>query len=81
MMRTITLRALVREPRKVKRLTRGGASVHVTDNGRPLWLIQPAITQDDDERRRRDMEEELARVLLEPQSKIPLSEIILAARR
>jgi hypothetical protein len=81
MMKTITLRALLRQPRKVKRLTRAGASVRVSDNGRPLWVIQPAVTKDDEERRRRELEEELADVLRGPRSKIPLSGIIPASRR
>jgi hypothetical protein len=81
MMKTITLRMLVREPRKVKCLTRAGNSVQVTDSGQPLWVIQPAVTKDDEKRRRRELEEELADVLLGPRSKIPLSQIILASRR
>ena len=35
-MKTISLRTLVREPLKVKRMTRAGQSVQVTDNGEPL---------------------------------------------
>jgi hypothetical protein len=81
MMKTITLRTLVREPRKVKGLTRGGHSVRVTDNGQPLWIIQPAVTKDDEKRRRHDLEEELADILQEAPSKIPLSKIILSSRR
>lgn len=80
-MKTITLRTLVREPLKVKRLTRAGNSVEVTDKGQPLWVVQPAVTKDDEERRRREIEEELADVLREPRSKIPLSRVILASRR
>ena len=40
-MKTITLRTLVREPLKAKLLTRAGNSITVTDNGDPLWIIQP----------------------------------------
>jgi hypothetical protein len=81
MMKTITLRTLVREPRKVKCLTRAGNSVKVTDNGQPLWVIQPAVTKDNEKLRRRELEEELNHVLLGPRSKISLSKIILASRR
>ncbi len=81
MMKTITLRTLLREPRKVKCLTRGGNPVRVTDKGQLLWVIQPAVAREDEKRRRRELEEELAQVLLQPQSKIPLSGIILASRR
>ncbi len=38
-MKTISLRTLVREPLKVKRMTRTGKPVQVTDNGKPLWMI------------------------------------------
>jgi hypothetical protein len=79
-METISLRTLVRTPLKVKRMTRAGKSVQVTDNGQPLWLIQPAITQEDDDRRRREMEEELADVLREPASAISLSQAVLQSR-
>ncbi len=81
MLKTVTLRALVREPRKVKCLTRAGNSVQVTDNGQPLWIIQSAVTKEDEERRRRELEDEPAHVLLGPKSEISLSEIILASRR
>ena len=81
-MKTISLRTLLREPLKVKRLTRAGKPVQVTDRGRPLWILQPANgTAADEERRRREIEEELAAVLREPMSKIPLSKIVLESRR
>ncbi len=81
-MKTVTLRTLVREPRKVKRLTRAGNSVQVTDNGEPLWILHPANgTPADEEHRRRAIEEELAEVLRQPRSKIPLSKIVLESRR
>jgi hypothetical protein len=40
--KTVTLRTLVRQPTKVKRLPRAGSPVQVTDNGEPLWIIHPA---------------------------------------
>jgi antitoxin (DNA-binding transcriptional repressor) of toxin-antitoxin stability system len=79
--KTITLRTLVREPLKVKRITRTGKPVQVTDHGQPLWVIQPATTQADDDHRRRDMEEELADVLRGPRSQLALSKIVLESRR
>ena len=37
-------------------MTRTGQSVQVTDNGEPLWILQPAVTDADEaERRRRSM--------------------------
>jgi antitoxin (DNA-binding transcriptional repressor) of toxin-antitoxin stability system len=40
-MKSIPLRTLVREPLKVKQMTRAGQSVQVTDRGEPLWIVQP----------------------------------------
>ena len=81
-MKTISLRTLVREPLKVKRITRTGKSVQVTDNGKPLWILQPANgTPEDEERRRREIDELLDEVLRGPRSKIPLSKIVLESRR
>jgi len=80
-MKTISLRTLVREPLKVKRMTRTGKPVQVTDNGEPLWIIQPAVSRDDEERRRREIDEVLDEVLRSPRSKISLSKIVLESRR
>lgn len=81
-MKTISLRTLVREPRKVKRMTQAGKAVQVTDNGRPLWIIQPANgTEADEEKRRREIEELFDEVRRLPRSKIPLSKIVLESRR
>lgn len=81
-MKSISLRTLVREPLKVKRMTRAGRSVQVTDNGHPLWILHPANgTEADEARRKREIEAELAEVLRGPRSKIPLSKIVLESRR
>lgn len=81
-MKTISLRTLVREPLKVKRITRAGKSVQVTDNGQPLWIIQPANGTDaDEEKRRREIDEVLDEVLRQKPSKISLSKIVLESRR
>ena len=81
-MKTISLRTLVREPLKVKRMTRSGKSVQVTDNGEPLWILNPANgTEADEERRQREIDELLDEVLRGPRSKIPLSKIVLESRR
>ena len=81
-MKTISLRTLVREPLKVKRITRTGKSVQVTDNGEPLWILQPANGTDADEaERRRAIDEILDEVLREKPSKISLSKIVLESRR
>ena len=81
-MKTISLRTLVRETRKVKRMTRTGQPVQVTDNGHPLWILQPANGTDADEaERRRAIDEILDEVLKEKPSKISLSKILDESRR
>lgn len=81
-MKTITLRTLVREPLKVKRITRTGTSVQVTDKGEPLWILQPVQgTEADEEERRRAIDEVLDEVLHLKPSKISLSKLVLESRR
>jgi hypothetical protein len=81
-MTTISLRTLVREPRKVKRITRSGKSVQVTDKGKPLWILQPANgTEADEAERLRATDEILEEVLRQKPSKISLSKIVLESRR
>jgi hypothetical protein len=81
-MKTISLRTLLREPLKVKRMTRAGKSVQVTDNGQPLWILQPANGSETDEaERRRAIDEVLDEVLRQKPSKISLSKIVLESRR
>ncbi len=80
-MKTIPLRQLVREPLKVKRWTRAGQTVRVTDNGEPLWTVQSAVAAADDENRRHELEELLDAVLRQPRSRVSLSRIIKESRR
>ena len=81
-MKTVTLRTLVREPVKVKRMTRTGKPVQVTDNGRPLWILQPATASAADEAERiRAIDEILEEVLKEKPSRISLSKILDDSRR
>jgi hypothetical protein len=81
-MTVVTLRTLVREPRKIKRITRTGKSVQVTDNGKPLWILQPAEGTDADEAARiRAIDEILDEVLRLKPSKISLSKLVLDSRR
>lgn len=80
-MKSITLRTLVREPLKVKRWTRTGQSVQVTDHGQPLWIVQPAVNGHDGEEHRRAINEILDEVLREPKSHFSLSRIIRESRR
>jgi antitoxin (DNA-binding transcriptional repressor) of toxin-antitoxin stability system len=81
-MKTVTLRSLVREPLQVKRVTRAGQSVQVTDNGRPLWILQPANgTGADEAKRRRAIDEVLDDVLREKPSEISAANLLEASRR
>lgn len=80
-MKTITLRTLVREPLMVKRWTRRGTKVRVTDSGRPLWVIQAAEEAADDPGRRQAVDEMLADVLRERKSRVSLSRLIKESRR
>jgi hypothetical protein len=81
-MTTISLRTLVREPRKVKSITRAGKSVQVTDNGKPLWILQPANGSEADESERlRATDEILDEVLRGRPSKISAVRLLEKSRR
>jgi hypothetical protein len=81
-MKTISLRTLVRETRMVKRLTRIGQPVQVTDNGQPLWILHPANgTETDEVERRRAIDEILDEVLLEKPSNISAAKLLEESRR
>ena len=81
-MKTVTLRTLVREPRKIKKLTRAGNSVRVTDNGKPLWILQPAVDSDEDEARRvKEIDAILDEVHRGPKSKFNCAKLLLESRR
>ena len=83
-MKTIPLRQLVRETSKVKRWTRAGQTVHVTDNGQPLWTIQPALTtptKEEERERARAIDEILDEVLREPRSPISAAALLEQSRR
>jgi hypothetical protein len=79
--KTISLRTLVREPLKVKRMTRTGKPVQVTDNGKPLWILQPANGADDEAERRRVTDEILDEVLRERPSQISAVRLLEESRR
>jgi hypothetical protein len=81
-MKTISLRTLVREPLKVKRMTRTGKPVQVTDKGEPLWILQSANGTDADEvERRRAIDEILDEMLREKPSKISAARLLEESRR
>jgi hypothetical protein len=80
--KTISLRTLVREPLKVKRMTRTGKPVQVTDDGEPLWILQPANGTDADElERRRAIDQIFDELLRQPPSKISAARLLEESRR
>ena len=81
-MTTISLRTLVRDARKVKRMTRTGKPVRVTDNGKPLWILQPAaVTEEAETERHRAIEEIFHEVLHEQPSAISAARLLEESRR
>jgi hypothetical protein len=80
-MKTIALRKLLREPVKVKQLTRAGQSVQVTDDGKPLWVIHPADGEANPEARARAIDGLLDEVLQLPLSKLNLAKTLDESRR
>lgn len=81
-MKSITLRTLVREPLKVKRMTGAGQPVEITDKGQPLWILQPATdTRADETRRRAAIDEILDEVLREKPASLCAARILEESRR
>ena len=80
-MKTITLRTLMREPLTVKRLTRTGKSVQVTDSGEPLWILQPANSALVEAERLRATAEILDEVLRDTPSRISAARLLEDSRR
>ncbi len=79
-MKSVTLRELVRETTKIKRITDSGASFLVTDHGKPLWKVSPAEPTDD-AARAEQIDAELDSLLAEPRSEYHLAEIVSESRR
>jgi hypothetical protein len=62
-------------------MTRTGKSVQVTDNGEPLWILQPANDAAGEEERLRATNEILDEVLREKPSKVSAAKLLEASRR
>jgi len=71
----------VREPLKVKRWTRAGQTVQVTDNGAPLWTIQAALASGNEPARHQGIDELLDEVLREPRSPTSATRLLEESRR
>jgi hypothetical protein len=88
-MTTLPLRDLLRQPSKVKRLTRAGHVVRITDRGVPLWDLQPVTVPEknqSDSELRRAAEEVFAELLAEKPlpthpGSVPVSEVVIKSRR
>jgi hypothetical protein len=68
----------------VKRLTRAGQAVTITDNGDPLWIIQRADgseSSDAEAGRRKAIDEILDDVLREKPGKISAAKLLEESRR
>jgi hypothetical protein len=81
-MKRLPLRTLLRDPLRVKRITKGGVVVRITDNGVPLWDLHPVSEETVDKAKRdRKIDEILNEVLREKPSRISLSKILDDSRR
>jgi antitoxin (DNA-binding transcriptional repressor) of toxin-antitoxin stability system len=88
-MTTVPLRDLLRQPSKVKRLTRAGHTVRITDHGVPLWDLQAVkLPEQDpsDAELRQAAEEIFAELLAEKPlpthpGSVPISEVVIKSRR
>ena len=85
-MKSLPLRQLLRDPKLVKKLTASGQSVRITDNGKPLWVVQPDPGEDaetDEVKAARDawVEEEFVQVLKERKFKTSAAKLIIESRQ
>ena len=84
-MTTLPLSELLRRPTAVKKLTAAGQSVQITDHGKPLWIMQPALltggkARDSAAERAAWMDEELEAMLAERKSGTSAAQLIHEAR-
>ena len=85
-MKSLPLRELMRHPSTVKKLTASGQSVRITDNGKPLWVVQPdkseaAIDEAEEKARQEWMDEYFKDLLAEvPQKGKSVAEIVSESR-
>ena len=79
-MKTLPLRELLRRPSTVKKLTASGQDVQITDNGKPLWVVQPARGKSSDAASDRLVDEELDELLSERRSAVSAAKLALDSR-
>ncbi|MCC7376194.1 MAG: hypothetical protein IT581_16165 [Verrucomicrobiales bacterium] len=80
-MKTIPLRRLLREPGQVKRWTRAGETVVITDAKEPLWVVRAAGSVESDPSRDRAIDEILEQALCAPRSPVNAARILEESRR
>lgn len=80
-MKTIPLRRLLREPSQVKRWTRSGETVVITDAKEPLWVLRAADAVDSDPSRDRAIDEILDATLSASCSGVSAAKLLEESRR
>ena len=80
-METVTLRLLMRDPIKIKKWTRSGKTVQVTDRGQPLWVIRSAKAVQNEGIPADEWEKEMQEMAREPKSSISAARIVIESRR
>lgn len=80
-MKTIPLRQLMRQPTQVKRWTRAGETVRVTDNGRPLWTVRAAESSDAQPGREEAIDEVLDETLAAAAGDVSAAKLLEESRR
>jgi hypothetical protein len=86
-MKTLPLSTLVRNPKSVKKLTAQGHTVHITEKGKPLWVVSAeaatSVRADEspESERARWIEDYFDELLNEPPSKGPsITKVLLESR-
>lgn len=82
-MRTIPLRRLLREPGQVKRWTRAGESVVITDAKEPLWILRAAdrAETESDPHRDRAIDAVLEEAVRAPRGPVSAARLLDESRR
>ena len=87
-MTTVSIRDFLREPSRVKQLTRAGQVVRITERGVPLWDVQAAEVPETDQtevERLRGVDEMLDALLAETPlpshaASVPISNVVMGGR-
>lgn len=87
-MTTLSIRDFLREPSRVKQLTRAGQVVRITERGVPLWDVQAAVVPEispTEVERLRGVDELLDALLAETPlpshaGSVPISNVVMGSR-